>query len=177
MNECKNSGVIYSDLDEIANRPVEILPDQRYLDYTPDHNFVQNCYIHSTGVKNPKFCAIYVRGTGNVVSHNLLQGGFSVSIYLQYAKECIVEYNTNSEFTQQRQARWVRYSMGFRNLGELELTGYGILDIIETENECVFCCWNALSYNDYGSVQDRENVYIAFDKDWNLLWQKGVAEK
>ena len=93
LNECKNSGVIYSDLDEIANRPVEILPAQRYLDYTPDHNFVQNCYIHSTGVKNPKFCAIYVRGTGNVVSHNLLQGGFSVSIYLQYAKECIVEYN------------------------------------------------------------------------------------
>lgn len=93
MDGCKKSGVIYSDINEIANRPVEIHPVQEFFDYTPDLNFVQNCYIHSTGVKNPKFCAIYVRGTGNVISHNLLQGGFSVSIYLQYAKECIVEYN------------------------------------------------------------------------------------
>lgn len=117
----------------------------------------------------------------NVVSKNTFktknENEYINNIYFLNNGECIVEYNTNSEFSQQRQARWVRFSKGFRNLGELELTGYGILDIIETENECIFCCWNALSYNDYGSVQDRENVYIAFDKDWNLLWQKGVAEK
>ena len=93
MNECKKSGIIYSEISEIANRPVEIHPVQVNFDYTPAHNFVQNCYIHNTGTTNPKYCGIYVRGTGNVVSHNLLQGGFSVSIYLQYAKECIVEYN------------------------------------------------------------------------------------
>lgn len=93
MDSCKKSGVIYSEISETANRPVEIIEEQKFFDYTPSLNFVQNCYIHSPGVKNPKFCAIYVRGTGNVVSHNLLQSGFSVAIYLQYAKECIVEYN------------------------------------------------------------------------------------
>ena len=32
-------------------------------------------------------------GTGNVVSHNLLQGNNSTAIYLAYTKECIIEYN------------------------------------------------------------------------------------
>jgi len=93
MNNCKKSGIIYSEISEIANRPVEIYPAQVDFDYTPAHNFIQNCYIHSTGTKNPKFCGIYVRGTGHIISHNLIQGGFSVSIYLQYTKGCIVEYN------------------------------------------------------------------------------------
>ena len=93
MNNCKKSGVIYSDISEIANRPIEVISPIKFFDYTPELNFIQNCYIHSTGTANPKFCGIYVRGTGQVISHNLLQGGFSVSIYLQYFKECIVEYN------------------------------------------------------------------------------------
>lgn len=93
VNGCSESGVIYSDIEMIANRPVEITPGQTIFDYTPSHNFVQNCYIHSTGTKNEKYSAIYMQGTGNVVSHNLIQGTFSVSIYLYIAKECIVEYN------------------------------------------------------------------------------------
>ncbi len=93
MNDCKKSGIIYSEVSETANRPVDIRPEQVSFDYTPAHNFIQNCYIHNTGTKNPKYCGVYVQGTGNVISHNLFQGGFSVSIYLQYAKECIVEYN------------------------------------------------------------------------------------
>ncbi len=93
INNGKKSGIIYSTIKETANRPVEILPDQEYFDYTPDLNFVQNCYIYNNGTKNPKFCAIFSKGTRNVISHNLIQGGFSVSIYLQFAKECIVEYN------------------------------------------------------------------------------------
>ena len=87
------SGVIYSDIEGIANRPVEISQSQTVFDYTPELNFLQNCYIHSTGTKNEKYCGVYVQGTGNVVSHNLVQGTFSVAIYVQYAKECIVEYN------------------------------------------------------------------------------------
>lgn len=93
VNGCSESGVIYSDIEQIANRPVEITPGQSIFDYIPSHNFVQNCYIHSTGTKNEKYSGIYMQGTGNVVSHNLIQGTFSVSIYLYIAKECIVEYN------------------------------------------------------------------------------------
>ncbi len=99
------------------------------------------------------------------------------NIFFLKNDEYIVEYSTNSDFSRQSQSRWVRYSKSFRNLGEIELTGYGLHQIIETENERVFCCWNALTYSENGSVDDRENVYTAFDKDWNLLWQKGVAEK
>jgi len=91
--------------------------------------------------------------------------------------EYIVEYGNNSSFLYEEQARYVRYSKGFRNLGELELPGYGIHNMIETKNERIFCCWNALTYSETGSVDDRECVYIAFDKDWNLLWQKGTKEE
>lgn len=99
------------------------------------------------------------------------------NIFILNNDEYVAEYKTNSDFSKQGQSRWVRFSKGFRNLGEIELTGYALHQIIETKNERVFCCWNALSYDDNGNVEDRENVYIAFDKDWNLIWQKGVAEK
>lgn len=87
------SGVVYSDIEQIANRPVTISEMQTDFDYGKEENFLQNCYIHSTGTKNEKYCDVQLLGTGNVVSHNLMQGAYSVSIYLQYAKECIVEYN------------------------------------------------------------------------------------
>lgn len=117
----------------------------------------------------------------NIVSKNTFKtknkNEYINNIFFLNNGEYIVEYKTNSDFSKRSQSRWVRYSKGFRNLGEIDLTGYGLLKIIETKNERVFCCWNALSYDDNGNVEDRENVYIAFDKEWNLLWQKGVAEK
>ena len=58
----------------------------------------------------------------------------------------------------------------------MQLPGYGIYDVLETKNEIIFCCWNALNYDDNGGVGDRECVYTAFDKEWNLLWQKGTKE-
>lgn len=88
----------------------------------------------------------------------------------------VVEYGSDSSYLYEEQACYVRYSKGFRNLGELKLPGYGIHNIIETKNERIFCCWNALSYYEGGGVDDRECVYTAFDKDWNLLWQKGTKE-
>ncbi len=91
--------------------------------------------------------------------------------------EYIVEYGCNNrEDIYEEQSRYVHYSKGFRNLGEIELTGYGIHNVIETEKERIFCCWNALTYSENGGVDDRECVYTAFDKDWNLLWQKGTEE-
>ena len=117
----------------------------------------------------------------NIVSKNTFktknENEYINNIFFLNNDEYIVEYSTNSDFSRQSQSRWVRYSKGFRNLGEIELTGYALHQIIETENERVFCCWNALSYDDNGNVEGRENVYTAFDKDWNLLWQKGVTEK
>ncbi len=92
--------------------------------------------------------------------------------------EYIVEYgSSNPDVLSTNESRYVRYSKGFRNLGELELPGYGIHNMIETKNERIFCCWNALTYSETGSVDDRECVYTAFDKDWNLLWQKGTKEE
>ena len=90
----QESGMIYSDIYQIANQPAKI-GDSAGLtfDYTPEQNFLQNCYIHTVGTRNPKICDVTVHGTGNVVSHNLLQGMYGVAIYLQHAKECIVEYN------------------------------------------------------------------------------------
>lgn len=92
--------------------------------------------------------------------------------------DCIVEYGAiNQNGSSSEDSRCVRYSKGFRNLGEIQLPGYSLYDVLETKNEIIFCCWNALSYYEGGGVDDRECVYTAFDKDWNLLWQKGVAEK
>lgn len=89
----KKSGVIYSDIYNIATMPAEISTDQVSFDYTPECNFLQNCYIYNTGTQDGKQSCIYLRGTGNVVSHNLIQGTYAASIYLMKAKECIVEYN------------------------------------------------------------------------------------
>lgn len=89
----QKSGMIYSDVYQIANAPVRISESQTYFDYTPEQNFLQNCYIYDVGTRNPKICQVRVYGTGNVVSHNLMQGMYGVAIYLQHAKECIVEYN------------------------------------------------------------------------------------
>ncbi len=72
--------------------------------------------------------------------------------------------------------RFVRYSSDFECLGEIELTGYSMHRIIETDNCIIFCMWNAKSYDENGDVQDREIVYTAFDYDYNLLWQKAVSE-
>lgn len=72
--------------------------------------------------------------------------------------------------------RFVRYSSDFECLGEIELTGYGINRIIETDDCIIFCMWNAKNYDENGGVQDREIVYTAFDYDYNLLWQKAVSE-
>ncbi len=92
--------------------------------------------------------------------------------------EYIVEYGrNNSEDIREENARFVHYSKDFKELRELALTGYSIREIIETEDERIFCCWNAVTYDDRGSAEDRECVYTAFDMDWNLLWQKGVKEE
>ncbi len=89
----KKSGVIYSDIYNIANKPAEISTTQVSFDYEPECNFLQNCYIYNTGTQNGKLSCITLQGTGNVVSHNLIQGTYASSIYLKAAKECIVEYN------------------------------------------------------------------------------------
>ena len=89
----KKSGVIYSDIYNTAAMPAEISADQISFDYTPECNFLQNCYIYNTGTQNGKECCIYLHGTGNVISHNLIQGTYAASIYMMKAKECIVEYN------------------------------------------------------------------------------------
>lgn len=89
----KKSGVIYTDIYNTATMPAEISTDQSSFDYTPECNFLQNCYIYNTGTQDGKQSCIYLRGTGNVVSHNLIQGTYAASIYLMKAKECIVEYN------------------------------------------------------------------------------------
>lgn len=87
------SGIIYSNIQYIGNYPVKILGSNDYFDYTPDNNFLQNCYIHNIGTQNPKYSYVTLNGVGNVISHNLIQGTFSVGIYNQLARECIVEYN------------------------------------------------------------------------------------
>ena len=88
----EQSGIIYSEICKTMQNPVivgeAVYPD---YDYTPEENFMQNCYIHTTG--NPNSGNVKVHGTGNVVSHNLLQGMYNSAIYLQYMKECIIEYN------------------------------------------------------------------------------------
>jgi len=89
----EKSGVIYSDISNTANKPVEFSTLRDQFDYTPELNFVQNCYIHTTGTANGKLSCITLAGTSCVVSHNLIQGTYASSIYLTEAKECIVEYN------------------------------------------------------------------------------------
>lgn len=90
----KNSGIIYSEIYEISERPVQVgWPCSTYKYDEPEHNFVQNCYIYSTGMVGISNTPIYVEGVQNVVSHNLIQGTYAVSIYLYAAAECIIEYN------------------------------------------------------------------------------------
>lgn len=89
----KKSGVIYSTVRNIGNYPVRILGSNSYFNYTPDNNYLQNSYIHNVGSLNPKYSYITLNGVGNVISHNLVQGTFSVGIYNQTGRECIVEYN------------------------------------------------------------------------------------
>ncbi|MBR3762586.1 MAG: right-handed parallel beta-helix repeat-containing protein [Lachnospiraceae bacterium] len=90
----KNSGIIYSEIYEISERPVQVgWPCSTHKYDEPEHNFVQNCYIYSTGMVGISNTPIYVEGVQNVVSHNLIQGTYAVSIYLYAAAECIVEYN------------------------------------------------------------------------------------
>ena len=89
----KKSGIIYSDIYNIASRPAHISNAEKFMDYVPEQNFVQNCYIHNAGTRSAKICNVFVQGTGNVVSHNLLQGMYGVAIYFTNAKDCIVEYN------------------------------------------------------------------------------------
>ncbi|MDF2922424.1 MAG: hypothetical protein K0R57_1338 [Paenibacillaceae bacterium] len=89
----KKSGIIYSTVQYIGNHPISIPDSSGYFNYTPDHNFIQNNYVHHTGLLNPKFGYIILNGIGNVISHNLIQNTFSVSIYNQTAQEAIVEYN------------------------------------------------------------------------------------
>lgn len=118
----------------------------------------------------------------NIVSKNSFKStnknealGF---VHLLENGEYLVEYECNyNEAVYSEQNKYERYSKGGQKLGKVDLVGYGIYDILETKNEIIFCCWNALNYDDNGDVGDRECVYTAFDKDWNLLWQKGVAEK
>lgn len=90
----QESGVIYSDIYQTANNPV-IIGESEYpdFDYTAEENFLQNCYIHTTGTKNVKSGGVTLQGTGNVVSHNLLQGMYGSAISMRYLKECIIEYN------------------------------------------------------------------------------------
>ncbi|MBR4059833.1 MAG: FIVAR domain-containing protein, partial [Lachnospiraceae bacterium] len=88
----EQSGIIYSEIYKTMNYPVLIGKEgSRDFDYTPEENFLQNCYIHTTG--NPNSGNVRVCGTGNVVSHNLFQNMNNSSIYLAYVKECIIEYN------------------------------------------------------------------------------------
>lgn len=96
--------------------------------------------------------------------------------FLDNGEYIVVYGGINQNGSSSEDSRYVHYSKGFRNLGEIQLPGYSLYDVIETKKEIIFCCWNALSYYEGGGVDDRECVYTAFDKDWNLLWQKGVEE-
>jgi len=87
----EQSGIIYSEICKTMDRPVTFSEYDVDYDYTPEENFLQNCYIHTVGTGGSG--AVYIQGTGNVVSHNLLQGNRSTAIYLAYTKECIIEYN------------------------------------------------------------------------------------
>ncbi|MBR3761252.1 MAG: right-handed parallel beta-helix repeat-containing protein [Lachnospiraceae bacterium] len=87
----EQSGIIYSEICKTMDRPVTFSEYDVDYDYSPEENFLQNCYIHTVGTGGSG--AVYIQGTGNVVSHNLLQGNRSVAIYLAYTKECIIEYN------------------------------------------------------------------------------------
>ncbi len=125
---------------------------------------------------------VYLDFNKNIVSQNTFKTEndkeFITKIHFLDNGEYIVEY----EFDYQKDVfnepfRCERFSADFQKFSEVELIGYGLHNIIETENERIFCCWNALTYTDNGNVDERECVYTAFDKDWNLLWQKGSAEK
>jgi len=87
----EQSGIIYSEICKTMYNPVYFSEYDVDYDYTPEENFLQNCYIHTAGSHGSG--SVYVYGTGNVVSHNLLQGNNSTAIYLAYTKECIIEYN------------------------------------------------------------------------------------
>ena len=91
----KNSGIIYSEICKTKDRPVYMgNADVKTYDFSePEHNFVQNCYVYSTGMVSVSNTPIYVAGIQNVVSHNLIQGTNAVSIQLSLANECIIEYN------------------------------------------------------------------------------------
>ncbi len=93
MTKCSHSGIIYSEIHDTYNYPIFFNESYDMYDYTKQYNFVQNCYVYSAGTANPKYCSIMLKGTGNVVSHNLIQGGYSVGIYAMQTKECIIEYN------------------------------------------------------------------------------------
>lgn len=103
---------------------------------------------------------------------------FITQIYFLNNGEYILEYeNDQMKHTHGEQVKCGRFSSDSKKIDDIALTGYGVHNIIETENERIFCCWNALTYTDNGNVDERECVYTAFDKDWNLLWQKSTAEK
>ncbi|OAS16420.1 right-handed parallel beta-helix repeat-containing protein [Paenibacillus oryzisoli] len=89
----KKSGLIQSTIHDTGNNPASFTTDSDYFDYTPDQNFLQNSYIYNTGRLNPEYGYVHLNGVGNVVSHNLIQGTYGVSIYTTNVNESIVEYN------------------------------------------------------------------------------------
>ncbi len=115
----------------------------------------------------------------NVVSKNTfktsVENEYIGDIFILDDGEFIVEFKINNE-SNYKTARFIHYSKDNRNLGEVAIQGYKIEKIIETTEERVFCCTNTISYDETGRADEEECVYTAFDRDWNLLWQKGTKE-
>ena len=89
----KKSGVVYSEITCTTEQAVRFDNILDTFDYSGNYNFVQNCKIYNTGTGGVTGGYIRVNGGRIVISHNLFQAFFKSCIYLDYAKECIVEYN------------------------------------------------------------------------------------
>ncbi len=87
----KKNGVVGNDIYEIGSSAITIIGGDRAT-LTAGGNYVDNNYIHHTGVFYKQGVGVEVSGVGNRVAHNLIHDGPRMGIFIKGNNHAI-EYN------------------------------------------------------------------------------------
>lgn len=110
ISDSKNCGIIGSDIKNTGKTGIYITEGKPSGELIPKRNYIQNCMIADITDAG----GIFVRGVGNVISHNLIKNIGATGISIDHANECIAEYNEITACAKK-----------IDDCGAIYITGYG----------------------------------------------------